>query len=55
MADSNVPHTKRGFFCNDPALSLPFKRSSVRSKWLYINVYGVPVVVRLHINLNQPT
>lgn len=46
MADTTVPHTKRGFFCNDPSLSLPYKDSTIPSRWLYVNVYGVPVLVR---------
>lgn len=44
--DDSVPHTKRGFFCGDPAISMPFKKSTVRGILLYWNLYTVPIAVR---------
>lgn len=42
--DSTVPKVKRGFYCNDPSLSNPFLKSTVRGIWLHINFYAIPAI-----------
>lgn len=45
FVDSTVPKIKRGFYCNDPALSRPFLKSTIRGIWLHAYFYGTPIII----------
>lgn len=43
--DDSVPKIQRGFICQDPTLSFPLKKSTIRGIWLHIFFYGIPVLI----------
>ncbi|KAL7024549.1 hypothetical protein ACKWTF_013102 [Chironomus riparius] len=43
--DSVVPKVSRPFVCGDKSLSLPYKRSTIRGRWLHYYFYGTVVLI----------